>query len=106
MQSNHSKTDLSQTNSLTKWKSGVAWVGNLIMYLAFSVPWQIFMVCDWNDQDFDFKKFKTQKIKFSCFKPEIITEDFTWRKAEENTENCKETQTSNSLEHGKLKKKH
>ena len=26
------------------------------------------MVCDWNDQDFDFKKFKTQKIKFSFFK--------------------------------------
>ena len=30
MQSNYSKTDLSQRDSLTKWKSGVAWVGNLI----------------------------------------------------------------------------
>ena len=51
---------------------------------------------------------RNSRLKRSSFhfsNPENITEDFTWRKAEETTENCKETQTLNSLELEKLKKK-
>ena len=109
MQSNYSKTDLSQRDSLTKWKSGVAWVGNLItLRLLYLGKYSLSALCDWNDKDFDFKKFKTQlclkRSSFHFSKPENITEDFARRKAEENTENCKETQTLNSLELGKPEK--
>ena len=52
-----------------------------------------------------FQEIQDSKDRFRLSKPENITEDFTWRKAEEDTENCKETQTLNSSELGKLKKK-
>ena len=102
MQSNYSKTDLSQRDSLTKWKSGVAWVGNLItlrlLYLGkYSLSATEMIKIRFQEiQDSTL----SQKIKFSSFK----TEDFARRKAEENTENCKETQTLNSLELGKPEK--
>ena len=51
-----------------------------------------------------FQEIQDSKYCFCLSKPENITEDFARRKAEENTENCKETQTLNSLELGKPEK--